>query len=155
MKPAKLVIGLLMVPFLLVGCSRQGDKNYKAASVDLKARTIQLLADKSAASASSYAPKEYTLLKFGINYSDGYVAKNVELEGWSANEKWVCVIHYTYTFRNLDINSEESKTETVTNFVFYSNPTGEINYDDVSVFNYNLIKDQKGAKHVVYEAQKY
>lgn len=144
MRMNKLFIGLSVIPFLLTACSKAGNAYYKEATKDLENRVVELLKYKSEHS-SVYAPKEYTLEKFTVNFSDGYMI----------DAKWACVINYSYEANKLDVTTEVSEKEETTAFVFYSRMEGELVFDDDKVENYNLIKDTKGSKHIVYEAQKY
>ena len=144
MKPAKMFIGLAVVPFLLSACSKAGSQYYKQAVNEIKETVIEYLKDKGAHS-SEYAPKEYTLTKFYVSYSDAYIV----------GEQWACVINYTFKYDKLDINAEKVEKEQESAFVFYSVMAGELTFDDNNVDNYNKLKDTEGSKHVVYEAQKY
>lgn len=150
MKLNRLFVCFAAFPLLITACSQAGDKYYKEASVDIKNRVVEELKAKQEASQTTVAPKEYTMTKFGINYSDGYVAK---IDG---HDRWTCVINFSYECTVLDVNAEESKEEKETSFVFYSKVDGgELQFDGNEAFVYNEVKDAKGSKHVVYEAQKY
>jgi hypothetical protein len=150
MKLARFFVGLLVTPLLLTGCSQAGSKYYKEAVADVKQRVVNDLNERQEKSQTTVAPKEYTMTKFGINYSDGYIAK---IEG---HEHWVCVVNYSFEYNVLDVNAEEQKEEKETSFVFYSKVDGgELVFESNEAFTYNDVKDAKGSKHIVYEAQKY
>ncbi len=144
MKSSKLFLGLAFIPLLLTGCAKAGSQYYDQACAEIKERSIVYLQEKGD-NSSVYAPKKYTLTKFIVNYSDGYMA----------NDQWACVINYTIKYDKLDINSEIVEKEQETKFVFYSYMAGELTFDNDKVENYNLLKDTEGSQHIVYEAQKY
>lgn len=150
MKLNRLFVCFTAFPLLITACSQAGEKYYKEASLDAKNRVVEDLKARQEASEKTVNPKEYTLLKYGVNYSDGYIAK---IDG---HDRWTCVVNFSFEFTVLDINGEETKQEKETAFVFYSKVDGgELQFDETEAFIYNEVKDAKGSKHIVYEAQKY
>ena len=144
MKSSKLLLGLAIVPFLLVGCSKAGNEYYKQSVSQIREQSLTYLKEKGEHS-SVYAPKEYTLTKLVVNYADAYMYQ----------EQWACVINYTIKYNKLDVTTEKVDKEEETKFVFFSVMAGELTFDDDKVENYNALKDTEGSKHIIYEAQKY